>query len=38
MDTAGLSVMVDDVDAHYAHTTDVGATIVYELTNMPYGA
>ena len=37
METAGLSVMVDDVDAHYAHVKAAGATIVYEPADMPYG-
>ncbi len=37
LDTAGLSIMVDDVDAHYAHAVSEGATIVYEPTDMPYG-
>jgi MerR family transcriptional regulator, thiopeptide resistance regulator len=36
-DTAGLSVLVDDVDAHFARTRDAGATIVYEPADMPYG-
>ncbi|MPZ62357.1 MAG: MerR family transcriptional regulator [Propionibacteriales bacterium] len=36
-DTVGMSVMVEDVDAHYAHAKDAGATIVYEPTDMPYG-
>ncbi|MGH3951418.1 MAG: MerR family transcriptional regulator [Pseudonocardiaceae bacterium] len=37
IDTAGMSVMVDDVDAHYAHVKEAGVTIVYEPADMPYG-
>jgi uncharacterized glyoxalase superfamily protein PhnB len=29
--------MVDDVDAHFRHARDHGATIVYEPTDQPYG-
>lgn len=35
--TGGMAVMVDDVDAHYAHAKSCGAVIVYEPTDMPYG-
>ncbi|HJP76170.1 MAG TPA: MerR family transcriptional regulator [Pseudonocardiaceae bacterium] len=37
VETAGLSIMVDDVDAHYQRVKGTGASIVYELTDMPYG-
>ncbi|HEX3781660.1 MAG TPA: MerR family transcriptional regulator [Pseudonocardiaceae bacterium] len=37
VETAGLSVLVDDVDAHYLHVKACGATIVHELADMPYG-
>lgn len=37
MDTAGMSVMVEDVDAHYAHVNAAGADIAYEPADMPYG-
>jgi MerR family transcriptional regulator, thiopeptide resistance regulator len=37
VETAGLSVMVDDVDAHYLHVKASGADIVYEPTDMSYG-
>jgi MerR family transcriptional regulator, thiopeptide resistance regulator len=37
VETAGLSVLVDDVDAHYLHVKACGAQIVYELADMPYG-
>ena len=37
VETAGLSVMVDDVDAHYLRVKAAGASIVYELADMPYG-
>lgn len=36
-DTAGLSVVVDDVDAHYERSRDAEAVIVYEPADMPYG-
>ncbi|TQL77232.1 putative glyoxalase superfamily protein PhnB [Stackebrandtia endophytica] len=36
-DTAGLSIMVNDVNAHYAHVRDAGAVIVYGPADMPYG-
>jgi MerR family transcriptional regulator, thiopeptide resistance regulator len=29
--------MVDDVDAHYAHAVEQGATIVHEPVDEPYG-
>jgi MerR family transcriptional regulator, thiopeptide resistance regulator len=35
--TAGVAVMVDDVDAHYRHATSEGATIVYEPVDQSYG-
>ncbi len=35
--TAGVAVMVDDVDAHYRRTSDLGATIAYEPVDQPYG-
>jgi MerR family transcriptional regulator, thiopeptide resistance regulator len=35
--TAGVAVMVDDVDAHHAHAAAAGARIVYPPTDMPYG-
>lgn len=31
------AVMVDDVDAHYAHAVEQGATIVHEPVDEPYG-
>jgi DNA-binding transcriptional MerR regulator len=37
VETAGLSIMVDDVDAHYLKVKATGATIAYELADMPYG-
>jgi MerR family transcriptional regulator, thiopeptide resistance regulator len=37
VETAGMSVMVDDVDAHCAHAKAAGATIVYEPADQPYG-
>lgn len=36
-DTASVAVMVDDIEAHHAHTQAEGATIVYPPTDMPYG-
>ena len=36
-DTAGLSVFVDDVDAHHPHPPAAGAVIVREPADMPYG-
>ncbi|WP_433212659.1 VOC family protein [Dactylosporangium sp. CS-047395] len=35
--TAGVSVMVDDVDAHHARVAAAGAAIVYPPEDMPYG-
>lgn len=35
--TAGVAVMVDDVDAHYRHACDQGAAIDYEPVDQPYG-
>jgi uncharacterized glyoxalase superfamily protein PhnB len=35
--TVLLYVMVDDVDAHFAHSRDAGATIVEEPTDQEYG-
>ena len=35
--TAGTAVMVDDVDAHFRRASDLGATIVYEPVDQPYG-
>ena len=32
-----MAVMVEDVDAHHAHTVSEGATIVYEPVDQPYG-
>jgi MerR family transcriptional regulator, thiopeptide resistance regulator len=37
VDTAGLDVIVDDVDAHFDHARAEGATIVYPPADMPYG-
>lgn len=37
MDTGGMSVMVNDVDAHHAHVKASGAEIVYGPQDMPYG-
>lgn len=36
-DTAGVDVIVDDVEAHYARAKAEGATIVYPPADMPYG-
>jgi uncharacterized glyoxalase superfamily protein PhnB len=36
VDTAGVDVIVDDVEAHYARARAAGATIVYEPADMPY--
>ena len=35
--TASVAVMVDDVDAHFRHARDHGATIDYEPVDQPYG-
>lgn len=35
--TATVSVMVDDVDAHFEHARSLGAEIVYEPVDQPYG-
>lgn len=35
--TAGVAVMVDDVDAHFRHAVEQGATIDYEPVDQPYG-
>jgi DNA-binding transcriptional MerR regulator/uncharacterized glyoxalase superfamily protein PhnB len=35
--TAGVSVMVDDVDAHHARVSAADAAIVYPPQDMPYG-
>lgn len=35
--TASVAVMVDDVDAHFAHARDAGARIEYEPVDQPYG-
>lgn len=37
VDTAGLDVIVDDVDAHHARAKAEGAAIVYPPADMPYG-
>lgn len=37
VDTAGVDVIVDDVESHYAHAAAEGAHIVYAPTDMPYG-
>ena len=34
--TATTAVMVDDVDAHFRHTSSHGANIVYEPIDQPY--
>jgi uncharacterized glyoxalase superfamily protein PhnB len=36
-DTAGVDVIVRDVEAHYANAKAAGATIVYPPADMPYG-
>jgi MerR family transcriptional regulator, thiopeptide resistance regulator len=36
-DTAGVDVIVDDVEAHHAHAKAEGAMIVYPPADMPYG-
>jgi len=35
--TAGFYVHVDDVDAHYEHARNAGATIQAEIEDKPYG-
>jgi uncharacterized glyoxalase superfamily protein PhnB len=35
--TASVAVMVDDVDAHFRHASERGATILYEPVDQPYG-
>ncbi|MGD9932665.1 MAG: MerR family transcriptional regulator [Dehalococcoidia bacterium] len=35
--TAMMAIMVDDVDAHYEHAKERGATIRYEPVDQPYG-
>ncbi len=35
--TAMVAVMVDDVDAHFRHASEQGATIDYEPVDQPYG-
>jgi DNA-binding transcriptional MerR regulator len=35
--SASMAVMVDDVDAHYRHTLEQGATVDYEPVDQPYG-
>lgn len=35
--TEGMSIVVDDVDAHYQHAKAEGAEIVYEPMDQPYG-
>jgi len=35
--TASMVIMVDDVDAHFRHARDEGATIRYEPVDQPYG-
>ena len=35
--TASVAVIVDDVDAHFRHTSAQGATIDYEPVDQPYG-
>ena len=37
MDSGGLVVYVDDVDAHFRHAREAGATIDSEPTNQEYG-
>ncbi|MGH2779891.1 MAG: VOC family protein [Thermoleophilaceae bacterium] len=36
-DTAGVDVIVDDVEAHYERARTEGAEIVYPPEDMPYG-
>jgi MerR family transcriptional regulator, thiopeptide resistance regulator len=35
--TGMVAVMVDDVDTHFRHAAEHGATIVYEPVDQPYG-
>lgn len=35
--TAGVALMVDDVDAHFRHAAEQGAVIDYEPVDQPYG-
>ncbi len=35
--TASVALMVDDVDAHFRHASEQGATIDYEPVDQPYG-
>jgi uncharacterized glyoxalase superfamily protein PhnB len=35
--TACMAVMVDDVDAHFHHASEEGASIDYEPVDQPYG-
>jgi MerR family transcriptional regulator, thiopeptide resistance regulator len=35
--TAMVAVMVEDVDAHFRHAAEYGASIVYEPVDQPYG-
>jgi DNA-binding transcriptional MerR regulator/uncharacterized glyoxalase superfamily protein PhnB len=37
VETAGLSIVVDDVDAHFRHAKAAGAEIMYGPDDMPYG-
>jgi uncharacterized glyoxalase superfamily protein PhnB len=32
-----MAVMVDDVDVHFRHASDEGASIEYEPLDQPYG-
>lgn len=36
-DTAGMSIVVDDVDAHFRHAEQAGADIRYQPLDQPYG-
>jgi DNA-binding transcriptional MerR regulator len=35
--SASMAVMVDDVDAHFRHVSEQGATVDYEPVDQPYG-
>ena len=35
--TASVALIVDDVDAHYRHAVEQGATIDYAPVDQPYG-